>query len=58
MSEVILIDEQSLFTTTNNIIGSASFPMPSPWIIYVIFYAILTILMIGVSVYFINRPDR
>ena len=58
MSEVILIDEQSLFTTTSNIIGTASFPMPSPWIIYVIFYAILTILMIGMSVYFVNRPDR
>jgi hypothetical protein len=58
MSEVILIDEQSLFMTTNNIIGSSSFPLPSPWIIYVAFYTFLTILLIGLSIYFVNRPDR
>ena len=58
MSEVILIDEQSLFITTSNIIGSSSFPLPSPWIIYVAFYAFLTILLIGLSIYFVNRPDR
>ena len=58
ISEVILIDEQSLFVTTSNLIGTSSIPLPSPWIIYVIFYAILTILLIGLSVYFVNRPDR
>jgi ABC-type transport system involved in multi-copper enzyme maturation permease subunit len=58
LSEVILIDEHSLFFTTNNILGSSSIPLPSPWIIYVIFYAILTIILIGLSVYFVSRPDR
>jgi ABC-2 type transport system permease protein len=59
MSEVILVDEQSLFITTGNILGTpSSFPLPSPWIIYVIFYSILTVILIGLSVYFVNRPDR
>jgi hypothetical protein len=58
MSESILIDNQSLFITTNNIIGNSSLPLPSPWIIYIIFYIILTLLLIGLSVYFVNRPDR
>ena len=58
LSEVILIDEHSLFITTNNLLGSSSIPLPSPWIIYVIFYVILTTILIGMSVYFVNRPDR
>lgn len=58
MSEAILIEDQSLFITTSNIIGTSSFPLLSPWIIYVVFYTILTILLIGLSVYFVNRPDR
>ena len=58
MSEVILIDEQNLFITTNNYFGTSSIPLPSPWIIYVIFYVILTMILIGLSVYFVNRPDR
>jgi len=58
LSEVILIDEHSLFITTNNLLGSSSIPLPSPWIIYVIFYVILTTVLIGMSVYFVNRPDR
>lgn len=58
ISEVILIDEQSLFLTTSNMIGSTTFPLPSPWIIYVVFYMILTLLMISISIFFVNRPDR
>jgi ABC-2 type transport system permease protein len=59
VSEVVLIDQQSLFFTTNNFLGSSSsFPLPSPWIIYVIFYAILTIILIGLSIYFVSRPNR
>jgi len=58
MSEVILIDEQSLFLTTNNVLGNSSLTMPSPWIIYLAFYVLLTILLIFLSIYFVNRPDR
>jgi hypothetical protein len=59
VSEVILIDQQSLFFTTNNFLGSSSsFPLLSPWIIYVIFYAILTVILICFSIYFVSRPNR
>ena len=58
MSEAILINDQSLFITTNSIVGNSALPLPSPWIIYVIFYVFLTILLIGLSIYFVNRPDR
>jgi ABC-2 type transport system permease protein len=59
MSEVILVDEQSLYVTTSNVFfGSTSLPLPSPWIIYVVFYVILTIALISLSIYFVNRPDR
>jgi ABC-type transport system involved in multi-copper enzyme maturation permease subunit len=58
VSEVILIDQQSLFVTTNNILGNSSLPVPSPWIIYVIFYTLLTLLLISLSIYFVNRTDR
>jgi ABC-2 type transport system permease protein len=58
ISEVILIEDQSLFFTTSNIFGSTSFPLPSPWIIYVVFYVILTIILVAFSVFFVSRPDR
>ncbi|MDO9300853.1 MAG: ABC transporter permease subunit [Anaerolineales bacterium] len=58
MSEAILINDQALFMTTNSIIGNSSLLLPSPWIIYVVFYVILTILLVALSVYFVNRPDR
>jgi ABC-2 type transport system permease protein len=58
ISEIILIEDQSLFFTTSNIFGSTSFPLPSPWIIYLVFYVVLTIILIGLSVFFVSRPDR
>ena len=58
MSESILIDNQSLFFTTSGIFGSSSIPLLSPWIIYITFYIFVTILLIALSIYFVNRPDR
>jgi len=58
VSEVILIDDQSLFITTSGIFGSSSIPLLSPWIIYITFYFFVTILLIVLSIYFVNRPDR
>ena len=58
MSEAILIDNQSLFMTTSGIFGSSSIPLLSPWIIYTVFYSFITILLIVLSIYFVNRPDR
>jgi len=58
MSETILIDDQSLYTTTNAFFGNTSLILPSPWIIYLAFYILLTILLISLSIYFVKRPDR
>ncbi len=59
MSEVILVENQSLFYTTNSLFGSSG-PnfLPSPWIIYVLVYSFLTLVLILLSVYFVRRPDR
>lgn len=59
MSESILIEEQSLYiTTSNSFFGSATLSLLSPWIIYVALYILLTVILISLSVYFVNRPDR
>ena len=57
-SEMILIENQSLFITTSGFFGSSSIPLLSPWIIYSVFYSFITILLIVLSIYFVNRPDR
>lgn len=58
VSEVVLIEEQSLYLTTSNFFGNTSLTLPSPWIIYIAFYIFLTLALISLSVYFVNRPDR
>jgi len=58
MSEVILVEDQSLFLTNSGFFGNTSLPLPSPWIIYVAFYIVLTIILASLSIYFVNRPDR
>ena len=58
ISEAVLINSQALFLTTNSVIGNSSLLLPSPWIIYVIFYILLTILLIALSVHFVKRTDR
>jgi ABC-2 type transport system permease protein len=58
MSEVILQDDQSLFFTTSAPFGSGNMLLPSPWIIYVVFYTVLTIVLIVISILRVRRPDR
>lgn len=58
VSEAILVNDQSIFTTTSSLWGSVSFPLLSPWIIYVIFYVFFTILLILLSIYFVSRTER
>jgi len=58
MSEVILVDQQSLFFTNNSLFGNGPSYMPSPWIIYVLVYLALTWLMIFLSIRRVKRPDR
>ena len=58
ISEVILIDEQSLWLTSSNLFGTTSFPLPSPWIIYVTFNLLLSTILIALSINFVKRTDR
>ena len=60
ISEVILVDQQSLFVTHSSMFGGGSGPttLISPWIIYVAFYLFLTLILILLSIYFVKRPDR
>lgn len=59
ISEVILVDQQSLFITHNSVFGGSSgATLPSPWLIYVGFYLFLTLILILLSIYFVKRPDR
>jgi ABC-type transport system involved in multi-copper enzyme maturation permease subunit len=59
MSEAILINDQSVFFTTSGLFfGSTSFPILSPWIIYVTFYSFMALVLTLASMYFVSRPDK
>ena len=58
ISEVILVDQQSLFITTNPLFGGGTSHLISPWLTYVTFYFGLTVIMIVISIYRVKRPDR
>lgn len=59
ISEVILVDQQSLFYTTNSLFGSSGPSiLISPWLIYVVFYLFLTLVLMLLSIYYVKRPDR
>lgn len=59
VTEIILIEDQSIFiSTSNSLFGSSSIPLLSPWIIYVFTYTLLTLIMIVLSIWFVKRPER
>ncbi|MCL4268163.1 MAG: ABC transporter permease subunit [Anaerolineales bacterium] len=57
ISEVILVEDQSLFFTSS-VLSSQGLVLPSPWIIFLVIYIILTFLMIRLSIRFVARPDK
>ena len=57
-TEVILIQDQSILLTNSSVIGNSNFPLPSPWIIYVVTYSILTIIFVGSSILLVRRPEK
>jgi len=61
-SEVVLVEEQNLFYTNvannSSLIGSHTFYLPSPWIIFTLVYLLLAGILILLSVYFVKRPER
>lgn len=58
MSEVILVEEQSLFITSNMPFGNSPSYFLSPWIVFTVIYLFLTLLMIFLSIHRVKRPDR
>jgi ABC-2 type transport system permease protein len=58
VSETILIDDQSMFTTSTSIFGNHTITLPSPWIPYTLIYLGLILLMIQMSIRFVRRPDK
>src|SRR6266498_821827 len=57
-SEMILIDEQNLFYTSNSLFGHSIAHLPSPWILYILVYLIITIMIVYLSIRSVGRPDR
>ncbi|PWH11890.1 MAG: hypothetical protein DDG60_15970 [Anaerolineae bacterium] len=57
ISEVILIEDQSLFYTSSAF-PTVNFPLPSPWIPFSIIHLGLAIVLIALSIYFVRRPSR
>lgn len=58
LSEVLLIDAQTIFFTTSSPFNTLPFPVPSPWIPCSLFYLVAALLMVFLSIQFVKRPDR
>ena len=54
-SEVALVEDQNLWLSSQTAYGQT---LLSPWIPYTVIYILLSILMIALSIRFVNRPDR
>ena len=57
MTEVILVEDQSLFLTTNTPFANSG-TLLSPWIIFVVVYLGLTTILVLLSIRNVNRPDK
>jgi len=57
-SEMILVEEQNLFYTSNALFRNSIAYLPSPWIIYTILYLLMTIILVYLSIRLVSRPDR
>lgn len=58
LSEVILVDQQSLFITNRSMFGFGPTYLPSPWIPYIAIYTFLTLILILLSIRNVKRPER
>jgi ABC-type transport system involved in multi-copper enzyme maturation permease subunit len=58
MSEVLLVESQAIYTTSNIFFANSPLTLPLPWIIYLVFYVLLTGILVSLSIYFVSRPDR
>lgn len=58
VSEVVLVESQSLFILNSPIGTNGPAYLLSPWIIYTVIYLLLILLMIFLSIRRVKRPDR
>lgn len=57
LTEVVIQQNNSTFIYTQTFSNGVSLPLPSPWIVYTIFYLLLTILLVRLSVVAVRRVD-
>ncbi len=58
VTELILIEEQSVFYFSLPLGNGLQFPFVSPWIGFLILYMVLSVILIEVAVRRVKRPDR
>lgn len=57
-TEVILIEEQTVFYASSSFLGYGTYGLLSPWIIYAATYMILTMILIFISIRLVKRPEH
>lgn len=57
-SEVMLIEKQALFFTTLPMTNGGNFPILAPWLAYVLFYSVVSLILIGLSIRFVRRVEK
>jgi ABC-2 type transport system permease protein len=57
-SEVMLIEKQALFYTTLPLTNGGNFPILAPWIAYILFYGLLSLILIWLSIRLVRRAEK
>jgi ABC-type transport system involved in multi-copper enzyme maturation permease subunit len=57
-SEIMLLEQQQAFFTTLPLSNGSLFPVLSPWISYTVFYLILSLILVAISIWFVKRVDK
>jgi hypothetical protein len=57
-SEMMLLEQQKFFYTTLPLSNGRLFPVISPWLSYSVFYLIVSLLLILISIGFVKRVDK
>lgn len=57
-TELILLEEQSLFLFHLPVSGAATLTLPSPWLPYVLIYLLLSVILLRLSVQRVKRAEK
>jgi ABC-2 type transport system permease protein len=57
-SEVMFLDQRSLFLYQFPLTSGSTFPILGPWIFYSIFFLLLSLLLVWLSILFVKRAER